>query len=181
MKLEENLPCSFSQLLVAAGHDVDTVVDEELAGASDPQVVAVAILVLRLPERSAPTVAGALVELIAARGQRIQAGMIGTAQRGPLRIRRLQEGRERGRPGPAGIWPASAARPASTNVVASPPHRAGTTSSAMSPLRWPGVTPRHLSAFSVRAGGVDRGSDTGMSPGPKDGGEHTGQFAQVKL
>jgi hypothetical protein len=38
-KLDENIPRSARQVLIAAGHDVDTVVDEDLAGATDPQVV----------------------------------------------------------------------------------------------------------------------------------------------
>jgi predicted nuclease of predicted toxin-antitoxin system len=42
VKLDENMPRSASQVLVAAGHDVDTVVDEGLAGASDPEIVAAA-------------------------------------------------------------------------------------------------------------------------------------------
>ena len=47
-ELDENLPRSASQVLVAAGHDVDTVVDEDLAGATDPQVVAAAAATGRL-------------------------------------------------------------------------------------------------------------------------------------
>jgi len=42
VKLDENIPRSACQVLIAAGHDVDTVVDEDLGGASDPQVVAAA-------------------------------------------------------------------------------------------------------------------------------------------
>ena len=111
------MPRSASQVLVAAGHDVDTVVDEDLAGASDPQVVAAAtvtgrllitqdrglgdirkyppgghagILVLRPPDQSATTVAAALAELIAGQDLHALAGTITVAQRGLLRIRRPQ-------------------------------------------------------------------------------------------
>ena len=38
-KLDENLPLELGPDLRAAGHDADTVVDENLAGASDPVVV----------------------------------------------------------------------------------------------------------------------------------------------
>ena len=43
VKLDENMPRSASQVLIAAGHDVDTVVEEDLAGATDPQVEAAAV------------------------------------------------------------------------------------------------------------------------------------------
>ena len=48
VKLDENMPRSANQVLIAAGHDVDTVVEENLAGAIDPQVVAAAAAVGRL-------------------------------------------------------------------------------------------------------------------------------------
>ncbi|HWB81392.1 MAG TPA: DUF5615 family PIN-like protein [Nannocystaceae bacterium] len=38
MKLDENLPVSACAGLAALGHDVDTVIDEGLAGADDPTV-----------------------------------------------------------------------------------------------------------------------------------------------
>jgi len=41
-KLDENLPASATAVLAKRGHDVDTVPDEGLTGAPDPQVVAVA-------------------------------------------------------------------------------------------------------------------------------------------
>jgi predicted nuclease of predicted toxin-antitoxin system len=41
-KLDENLPASSSAILANAGHDVDTVADEELTGAPDQDVVAAA-------------------------------------------------------------------------------------------------------------------------------------------
>ena len=37
-KLDENVPASAASLLRAAGHDVDTVIEEQLAGAIDSQV-----------------------------------------------------------------------------------------------------------------------------------------------
>ena len=40
VKLDENVPRSANQVLIAAGHDVDTVVEENRAGAIDPQVAA---------------------------------------------------------------------------------------------------------------------------------------------
>jgi predicted nuclease of predicted toxin-antitoxin system len=48
VKLDENMPRSASQVLIAAEHDVDTVVEENLAGATDPQVVAAAATAGRL-------------------------------------------------------------------------------------------------------------------------------------
>ena len=41
-KLDENLPVSSTAILASAGHDVDTVTDEDLAGAPDRDVVAAA-------------------------------------------------------------------------------------------------------------------------------------------
>lgn len=38
IKLDENLPATLVAILTAAGHDVDTVPDEGLAGRSDPEV-----------------------------------------------------------------------------------------------------------------------------------------------
>jgi predicted nuclease of predicted toxin-antitoxin system len=42
-KLDENLPIALAADLRFAGHDVDTVADENLTGASDPIVVAAAL------------------------------------------------------------------------------------------------------------------------------------------
>ena len=42
LKLDENLPDEAREAAVALGHDVDTVVEEELGGASDPDVLAAA-------------------------------------------------------------------------------------------------------------------------------------------
>ncbi len=117
VKLDENMPRSASQVLLAAGHDVDTVVDEDLRGAPDPRVVAAAaatgrllitfdrglgdirayppgshagILVLRPADQSVPTVVAALAELIAGHDLTALTGTIAIAQRGLLRIRRPQ-------------------------------------------------------------------------------------------
>jgi predicted nuclease of predicted toxin-antitoxin system len=117
VKLDENIPRSARQVLIAAGHDVDTVVDEDLGGASDPQVVAAAaadgrllvtldrglgdirayppgshagILVLRPSDQSARTVAAALAAVVASHDLTTLAGTVTVAQRGLLRIRRLQ-------------------------------------------------------------------------------------------
>ena len=117
VKLDENIPRSARQVLIAAGHEVDTVVDEDLGGASDPQVVAAAaaderllitldrglgdirayppgshagILVLRRSDQSARTVAAALAEVVAGHDLNTLAGTVTVAQRSLLRIRRLQ-------------------------------------------------------------------------------------------
>ena len=42
LKLDENLPDEARAAAVALGHDVDTVVDERLGGATDPEVLAAA-------------------------------------------------------------------------------------------------------------------------------------------
>ena len=117
VKLDENIPRSARQVLTAAGHDVNTVVDENLAGATDPQVVAAAaatgrllitldrglgdirayppgshagILVLRPTDQSVPTVVAALAEVVTGRNLTTLTGTIAIAQRGLLRIRRPQ-------------------------------------------------------------------------------------------
>ena len=117
VELDENLPRSAGEVLVAAGHDADTVVEEKLVGATDPKVVAAAaatgrllitldrglgdiaaypprshagILVLRPPDQSATTVAAALAEVLARHDLTTLAGTITIVQRGLLRIRRPQ-------------------------------------------------------------------------------------------
>jgi predicted nuclease of predicted toxin-antitoxin system len=45
-KLDENLPVSSAAILADAGHDVDTIGQEGLRGAPDPEVVAAAGRVL---------------------------------------------------------------------------------------------------------------------------------------
>jgi predicted nuclease of predicted toxin-antitoxin system len=48
-KLDENLPTSSAAILADAGHDVDTVGQEGLSGAPDPDVVAAAAAAGRGP------------------------------------------------------------------------------------------------------------------------------------
>lgn len=43
LKLDENITVAARDPLVALGHDVDTVPDEDLTGASDPDVLAAAV------------------------------------------------------------------------------------------------------------------------------------------
>lgn len=43
VKVDENLPVSAARILRAAGHDADTVQEEGLAGASDPDVMQAAV------------------------------------------------------------------------------------------------------------------------------------------
>jgi predicted nuclease of predicted toxin-antitoxin system len=42
-KIDENLPVEFAQVLQAAGHDASTILEEQLSGAPDPEVMAVSI------------------------------------------------------------------------------------------------------------------------------------------
>ena len=92
-KLDENLPVLSAAILASAGHDVDTVGQERLSGAPNPEVVAAAtaaqrvlisldvgladirayppgshagIVVLRLPDQSAATVSKAISDQAAA-------------------------------------------------------------------------------------------------------------------
>jgi predicted nuclease of predicted toxin-antitoxin system len=113
-KLDENLPVSSAAVLASAGHDVDTVPAEELAGAPDPDVVAAAsgagrilvtldiglgdirayppgshagIVVLRLPDQSADTVTKAIGDLAGLAESAALAGAVVVMQHGLLRIR----------------------------------------------------------------------------------------------
>jgi predicted nuclease of predicted toxin-antitoxin system len=113
-KLDENLPVSSAAILARAGHDVDTVGEEGLSGAPDPDVVAAAtaagrvlisldvgladirayspgshagIVVLRLTDQSAAAVSKALSDLAAATAADSLAGAVAVLQRGLLRIR----------------------------------------------------------------------------------------------
>lgn len=115
IKLDENLPLSARPVLEKAGHDVDTVHDEELAGSRDPEVLAAAtaagrllitldrglgdirsyppgshsgVLVLRLPEQSASTVCAHLTSLVTSHDLDALAGAVTVAQSGLLRVRR---------------------------------------------------------------------------------------------
>jgi predicted nuclease of predicted toxin-antitoxin system len=100
--------------LAGAGHDVDTVGEEGLSGAPDPEVVAAAaaagrvlvsldvglgdirayppgshagIVVLRLTDQSAPAVGKAVSDLAALTNADSLAGAVSVLQRGLLRIR----------------------------------------------------------------------------------------------
>ena len=113
-KLDENLPVSSTVILASAGHDVDTVIAEGLAGAPDQDVVAAAtaagrvlisldvglgdirayppgshagIVVLRLADQSAATVSKALGDLANFAEPDSLAGAVAILQRGLLRIR----------------------------------------------------------------------------------------------
>jgi predicted nuclease of predicted toxin-antitoxin system len=113
-KLDENLPVSSAAILADAGHDVDTVGQEGLSGAPDPEVVAAAaaagrvlvsldvglgdirayppgshagIVVLRLTDQSAPAVGKAVSDLAALTNADGLAGAVSVLQRGLLRIR----------------------------------------------------------------------------------------------
>ena len=115
MKLDENLPRSAREVLIAVGHDVDTVGEEGLSGADDPRVVVAAaaaerllitldrglgdvrayppgshagILVLRLDDQSAPSVCAALSNLVTTHDLAALASAVTVAQRGLLRVRR---------------------------------------------------------------------------------------------
>jgi predicted nuclease of predicted toxin-antitoxin system len=48
IKLDENLPSELATDLRAFGHDTDTVVDENLGGFADPDVIAAATLEKRI-------------------------------------------------------------------------------------------------------------------------------------
>jgi predicted nuclease of predicted toxin-antitoxin system len=113
-KLDENLPSSAAAVLAAAGHDVDTVLAEDLTGAPDPSVVSAAtkvgrilisvdiglgdirayppgshagIVVLRVPDQSAATVAKTISDLASLTELASLTGSVAVLQRGLLRIR----------------------------------------------------------------------------------------------
>ncbi|MGD0069539.1 MAG: DUF5615 family PIN-like protein [Streptosporangiaceae bacterium] len=113
-KLDENLPASSSVILADAGHDVDTVADEELTGAPDQDVVAAAteagrilisldrglgdirtyppgshagIIVLRLTDQSAAAANKAISDLVTLTDPASLTGAVAVLQHGLLRIR----------------------------------------------------------------------------------------------
>lgn len=114
VKLDENVPRSVLALLVAAGHDADTVVSEGLTGSADSVVVRAAaagrllitldrglgdvrryppgshsgILVLRVDEQSAAAVRRAVQAFLDVQDLDALAGTVAIVQRGWLRIRR---------------------------------------------------------------------------------------------
>jgi predicted nuclease of predicted toxin-antitoxin system len=119
-KLDENLPVSAAAILTGAGHDVDTVGQEGLSGAPDPDVVAAAsaagrvlisldvgladirayppgshggIVVLRLSDQSAGAVSKAITDLATFTTTDSLTGAAAVVQRGLLRIRRALQTR----------------------------------------------------------------------------------------
>jgi predicted nuclease of predicted toxin-antitoxin system len=114
VKLDENLPASLAEVLIADGHEVDTVLTEGLGGRDDPEIAAAAraderllltldkgfadirtyppgthpgMLVLRLPDESAASVRAAVTELVAHHRLAELAGTVTVLQHGRLRIR----------------------------------------------------------------------------------------------
>jgi len=108
VKLDENLPIGATSILASAGHDVDTVADEGLAGHDDPTVSRAAteverlvitldrgfgdiqsyppgthpgILVLRLDDQSVGSILSALNELMAALDLDVLAGCVAHVSR----------------------------------------------------------------------------------------------------
>lgn len=117
LKLDENLPASCKAPLVERGHDVEAVVDEGLAGASDAEVLAAAsaerrlvltldrgfgnvrayppgshagIIILRPDDLAPDSVVAAVVELVDRHEIDDLAGTVTVAQRGILRVRRAR-------------------------------------------------------------------------------------------
>ncbi len=115
VKLDENLPVRVAAIVAAHGHDVDTAVDESLAGADDPTVSAVAteadrlvltldrgfgdvrryppgthagILVLRIEDQSVSAVATAVEGLLDVVDLDGLTGCVAVYFDGNLRIRR---------------------------------------------------------------------------------------------
>ncbi|MGH9189155.1 MAG: DUF5615 family PIN-like protein [Acidimicrobiales bacterium] len=115
LKLDENLPKRAVGPLRSFGHDVDTAVDEGLAGADDPTVLAAAtheqrllltmdrglgdvrlyppgthagVLVIRLDDQSPRSVAAAVATIDATAALEELAGCVSTFRNGDLRVRR---------------------------------------------------------------------------------------------
>ena len=115
IKLDENLPGRARLIFADAGHDVDTVEDEGLGGSDDPTVARAAtevdrlvvtldrgfgdlqryppgthagILVLRIDDQSARSVADALTALVASTDLDALAGCVAVFRGGNLRVRR---------------------------------------------------------------------------------------------
>ncbi len=115
IKLDENLPRSAKPVLAAAGHDVDSVEDEGLAGADDPTVSEAAtaaerliitldrgfgdtqryppgshagILVLRVDDQSAASACATLTEVVASSDLEKLSGCVAVYRKGELRVRR---------------------------------------------------------------------------------------------
>jgi hypothetical protein len=80
VKLDENLPESLGEVLVASDHEVDTVIN-------DPPGAHPGILVLRLANESAAAVREAISELLAHHRLDDLAGTVTVLHHGRLRIR----------------------------------------------------------------------------------------------
>ena len=114
VKLDENLPASLGDLFVPYGHDVDTVIAEDLVGHPDSDLAAAAlaegrllitldkgfgdirayppgthpgILVLRLADESAVAIRQAITEVLAHHRLDDLAGAVTVLHHGRLRIR----------------------------------------------------------------------------------------------
>ena len=115
IKIDENLPKRARSIFVEAGHDVDTVEEEGLSGSHDPTVSRAAtlvqrlvvtldrgfgdlqryppgthagILVLRIDDQSAGSVAASLTALVASTNLDALAGCVAVFRDGNLRVRR---------------------------------------------------------------------------------------------
>lgn len=115
IKIDENIPTSAVQPFESAGHDVDTVVDEQLSGAADAAVLHAAkaagrlivtldrgfgdirayppgshggILVLRVEDQSPPSVRRAVERLLADVDLDDLAECVSVFRSGKLRVRR---------------------------------------------------------------------------------------------
>jgi len=115
VKLDENIPESAAQPLRIAGHDVDTVADEHLAGASDLEVLRAAsserrlvvtldrgfgdirahppgshagVVVLRVDDQSPSAIAGEIDGLVNTVDLDELGGCVAVFHRGDLRVRR---------------------------------------------------------------------------------------------
>jgi predicted nuclease of predicted toxin-antitoxin system len=113
-KLDENIPVSAGELLRSAGHDVDSVVDEGLAGATDSNVLAEAtardrlvitldrgfadarvhppgshagIIVLRVEDQSPPAIVREIEELLTAVELDNVSGCVSVFRAGAIRLR----------------------------------------------------------------------------------------------
>jgi len=120
VKLDENLPRNLTGVLTSAGHDTDSVAEEGLTGADDQTVFVSArdagrllvtldrgfgdirryapgthagIVVLRLPDESAPAVVRAMRLLMAQHDLEDLVGTIAIVEPARLRIRRASERR----------------------------------------------------------------------------------------
>jgi len=115
IKLDENLHLALAEVLRSSGHDVETVADEDLLGASDAVVIRAAtaedrllitldrgfgdlrtyppgshagILVLRLDDHSLPGMTSAFERLLADNAFVQLAGCVAVLRDGALRVRR---------------------------------------------------------------------------------------------